>query len=83
MIPKHLLDTLILILWMGAIGFAFKGWGCALRRWVTKPTHENSQRTALGLTLTDIWLGVCVCITLTEFVHFFHPINWQVSLAVL
>jgi hypothetical protein len=83
MIPKHLLDTLILILWMGAIGFAFSGWGGAVRRWVNRPTHENSASNALRLTLTDIWLGVCVCITLTEFAHFFRPINWQVSLAVL
>lgn len=83
MIPNHLLDTLILILWIGAIGFAFSGWGGAVRRWVNRPTHENSASNGLNLTLTDIWLGVCVCITLTEFVHFFHPINWQVSLAVL
>jgi hypothetical protein len=81
MILKHLLDTLILILWMSAIGFALKGWGGALHRWINRTTYETSQGVAL--ILTDIWLGLCVCITLTELVHFFRPINWQVSLAIL
>ncbi len=81
MIPKHLLDTLILVLWMGAIGFALKGWGGTLHRWINRTAYDTSQGTAL--TLTDIWLGVCISITLTEAVHFFYVINWQVSLVVL
>ncbi len=81
MIPQHLLATLIVALWMCVIGLAFKGWGGLLRRWIMSTGGQPSQSYAE--VVTDIWLGICFCITLTEVIHFVLPINWYVSAVVL
>lgn len=83
MIVKHLLDTLILTIWMLVVGLAFVGWGELVRRWLKfKPTNHPAESTATKI-LCDIWLGLCICISLTELLHFFFAITWVVSLGVL
>ncbi|CAN1569366.1 hypothetical protein MCERE10_03907 [Burkholderiaceae bacterium] len=80
MIPQHLLATLIVALWMCLIGLAFKGWGGLLKRWIMSTHGQPSQSYAE--VVTDIWLGICFCITLTELIHFVLPINGYVSAVV-
>ena len=81
MIPQHLLATLIVALWMCVIGLAFKGWGGLLKRWIMSTRGQPSQSYAEDVT--EIWLGICFCISLTEVIHFVMPINWYVSAVVL
>ena len=84
MILKHLLDSLILIIWMVAIGAAFAGWGACLSHWlgVNRPTVAQTSTQATQWLL-HLWLGLCVCISLTELLHFFIPITWVASVMVL
>lgn len=83
MIVKHLLDSLILMIWMLLIGMAFMGWGQLVRHWLRfKPSDHTAESTATQ-ALCDIWLGLCVCISLTELLHFFFAITWVVSVGVL
>lgn len=77
----HFVDTFIVVLWGGAIGLALQGWGHAIRGWINPLELTIAPRTRLALT--DIWVGLCMCITLTELIHFVRPINWQVSLTIL
>ena len=81
MILKHLTDALILVLWMGVITLAFKGWGGVVRRWLSQ---SDSIKESIGVNaIPDIWIGLCICISFAELIHFALPINWQVSVAVL
>ena len=81
MILKHLTDALILVLWMGVITLAFKGWGGVVRRWLSQ---SGSVKESIGVNaIPDIWIGLCICISFAELIHFALPINWQVSVAVL
>jgi hypothetical protein len=83
MIVKHLLDTLILIIWMLVIGLAFMGWGELVRHWLKfKPRDHQAESTATQ-AICDIWFGLCICISVTELLHFFFAITWVVSLGVL
>jgi hypothetical protein len=84
MILKHLLDSLILMFWMATVGVALAGWGALLSRWLgiyrTSIDHKPTQITQC---IYNIWLGICVCISLTELLHFFVPITWVASVAIL
>jgi hypothetical protein len=83
MIVKHLLDTLILMIWMLVIGLAFMGWGELVRHWLKfKPSDHQAESTATQV-LCNIWFGLCICISVTELLHFFFAIMWVVSLGVL
>lgn len=81
MILNHLIDTLILTLWMSVITFAFKGWGGLIRRWINQP--DNTDVSIWANAISDIWIGICICISLTELIHFAHPINWKISVTIL
>jgi hypothetical protein len=84
MIAKHLLDIFILFVWMVVIGLAMMGWGEMLRHWLKfEPVEGSSNEATATQVLCDIWLGICLCITLTELLHFLVAINWLVSLGVL
>jgi hypothetical protein len=84
MILKHLLDSLTLILWMTTVGIALAGWGALLCRWLEKD-RSNADQKSMQLTqcIYNTWLGICICISLTELLHFFAPITWVASVAIL
>ena len=84
MILKHLLDSLILMLWMATVGVALAGWGALLSRWLEKD-RSNADQKSMQLTqcIYNTWLGICICISLTELLHFFVPITWVASVAIL
>ncbi len=83
MIVQHLLDTLILMIWMVVIGLAFMGWGELVRHWLKFQAPDHLDESNILRTLCDIWVGLCVCISLAELLHFFFAITWVVSLGVL
>ena len=84
MIAKHLLDIFILFVWMVVVGLATMSWGEMLRHWLKFKAMEGFASEAPTMqALCEIWLGICLCIALTELLHFLVAINWLVSLGVL
>lgn len=81
MILKHLTDSLILFSWMCIITLSFKGWGCLIREWIVQ--QHIKRRLNLNSVFCDIWIGLCVCISLTELINFAMPINWKVSSLIM
>ncbi len=66
------------------VSLAFIGWGRCIQLWLGVETRHNAAKTTnLGELLLALWLGLCVCISLTELLHFFFAINWSVSSVVL
>lgn len=75
MLIKHLLDTLILTIWMLVIGLSFQGWGELVRHWLKfKPNDQRVESTATQ-ALCNIWCGLCICISVTELLHFVFAIT--------
>ena len=84
MIARHFLDLSILIVWMALIGLALMGWGELVRHWLRlKLTEHTVAPTKASIAVYDVWLGICLCISLTELLNFLFAITWIVSLSVL
>jgi len=85
MIATHLLDIFVLALWMALVGLALRGWGELLRRGLKVDLTQEASSNSIpsNPALLDVWLGISLCITLTELLHFFFPITWLVSLGLL
>ena len=83
MIVQHLLDTLILMTWMVVISLAFMGWGELVRHGLRFEVADQRVNSTWLQNICNIWSGLCICIALTELLHFFFAITWVISLGVL
>lgn len=72
---KHIVEVLMIIIFLVMLTLAFKGWG----QFVIKTMRLDLSNNNLSI---DLWLGILILIGLTEFIHYFIAIDWKVSIPI-
>ena len=90
MIVQHLLDTLILMIWMVVIGLAFMGWGELVRHWIkfqaaelSKVIQKRTVRFQSRVAILSLWVIMFRFGILALIVYDIVNKNYAVGLLVL